>query len=370
MTQSFERAGATLIVTLALWTNAAVASTDGPAAQPLIAAVESIAMTVSDLDRAAAFYSDILSFEKVDEMEAWGEAVERLYGVFGARVRVARLRLGEEMIELTEVLTPPGRPMPVDSRGNDRWFQHIAIVVNDMDRAYERLRRHKVRHSSPAPQRLPDWNKNAGGIRAFYFRDPDGHFLELLQFPTDKGDPKWRRPTDRLFLGIDHTAIVVADTDASLRLYRDLLGMKVVGHSENHGPEQERLNNVFGARLRITTLRAGAGPGIELLEYLAPTDGRPAPADLRANDVAHWHVRLTAPSVASAMNSLQKERVRVVSSNVNVEERRHGGALAGLMARDPDGHAFVIAGGQSDAPASSAALLVPSSSPADASSKR
>ena len=139
-------------------------------------------------------------------------------------MRVVRLRLGDEQIELTEYLAPRGRPVPVDSRSNDRWFQHVAIIVSRHGRAYARLREHKVEHASPEPQRLPDWNTNAGGIKAFYFKDPDGHPLEILQFPAGKGDPKWQRPTDRLFLGIDHTAIVVGDTEASLRFYRDALG--------------------------------------------------------------------------------------------------------------------------------------------------
>ena len=51
-------------------------------------------------------------------------------------------------------------------------------------------------------------------------------------------------------------AIVVADTDVSLAFYRDALGMRVAGSSENYGSEQEHLNNIFGARLRITALRA------------------------------------------------------------------------------------------------------------------
>ena len=152
--------------------------------------------------------------------------------------------------------------------------------------------RYKVRHASTGPQRLPDWNRNAGGIKAFYFKDPDGHALEILAFPADKGAPKWHRATDKLFLGIDHTAIVVDDTDQSLRFYRDGLGLTVTGESENYGIEQERLNNVFGARLRITGLTAGAGPGIELLEYLAPDDGRPTPADTRSNDLIGWQTRL------------------------------------------------------------------------------
>lgn len=41
--------------------------------------------------------------------------------------------------------------------------------------------------------------------------------------------------------------------------------MKTVGESETYGREQEHLNNVFGARLRITSLHAQAGPGIELM---------------------------------------------------------------------------------------------------------
>jgi hypothetical protein len=44
--------------------------------------------------------------------------------------------------------------------------------------------------------------------------------------------------------------------------------MRIAGESENYGPAQEHLNNVFGARLRITALRAFARPGVELLEYL------------------------------------------------------------------------------------------------------
>jgi catechol 2,3-dioxygenase-like lactoylglutathione lyase family enzyme len=257
-------------------------------------------------------------------------------------MRVARLKLGGEFIELTEYLAPRGRPIPADFRGNDRMFQHLAIIVSGMDRAYQVLRHHKVHHASTGPQRLPDWNPNAGGIKAFYFRDPDGHHLEILEFPVGKGDPKWQQSNGRLFLGLDHTAIVTADTEASLAFYRDTLGMRVAGASENYGPEQERLNNVFGARLRITALRAAAGPGIELLEYLAPRDGRPFPGDLRANDLAHWQIRLSAEDVEAATSALRLARSPFISPGaMNLSEPALG-FRAGLLARDPDGHAVQI----------------------------
>src|SRR5437660_8494548 len=241
----------------------------------LVDGVDAIGITVSDMDRAVDFYSKVLTFEKVSDTEVAGEGYEHLEGVFGLRMRVVRMRLGYEFIELTEYLAPKGRPIPVDSRSNDRWFQHIAIIVSDMEKAYAQLRQAKVQHASSGPQRLPDWNKNAAGISAFYFKDPDEHPVEVLQFPPDKGLQKWRRPTEKLFLGIDHTAIVVWDTDSSVKFYRDLLGTNVAGESENYGTEQEHLNNVFGAHLRITALRGTSGPGIEVLDYLAPRVGRP-----------------------------------------------------------------------------------------------
>jgi catechol 2,3-dioxygenase-like lactoylglutathione lyase family enzyme len=189
--------------------------------------VDAIGITVADLDRALAFYTGVLPFAVVSEAEVAGEAFEHLFGVFGLRARIARLRLGAEEIELIDYLAPEGRPIPVDSRSNDFWFQHFAIIVSDMDEAYAQLRRHKVQHASSGPQTLPDWNPNAGGIKAFYFKDPDGNHLEILQFPAGKGDPRWHEPADALFLGIDHTAIVVDDTDRSLAFYRDRLGIDV-----------------------------------------------------------------------------------------------------------------------------------------------
>jgi catechol 2,3-dioxygenase-like lactoylglutathione lyase family enzyme len=325
-----------LVAVSAIWL-AAVAH-----AEPAIKAVGPIGMTVADVERSIAFYSDVLGFEKVSDVEVLGDDYERLQGVFGLRMRVVRMRLGDESIELTEYLAPRGRPVPPDSRGNDRWFQHVAIIVSDMDRAYARLRQHRVQHASPAPQRLPDWNVNAAGIRAFYFRDPDGHFLEILWFPPDKGDPRWHRTTDRLFLGIDHTAIVVADTDRSLSCYRDALGFRVAGGSENYGPEQERLNNVFGARLRITTLRAASGPGIELLEYLTPRDGRPVPPDTRANDLAYWQTALVTVDAEAVQRMLRGSACALLSPGVIAPAERALDFARAVVIGDPDGHALEV----------------------------
>ena len=300
-----------------------------------VRAVDSIGITVSDLDRAVDFYTRVLTFEKESEHEVAGTDYEHLFGVFGLRLRIARLKLGEEHIELMQFLAPRGRPTPADFHSNDVWFQHVAIIVNNMDEAYARLRRFKVEHASSGPQRLPDWNPNAGGIKAFYFRDPDGNHLEILEFPAGKGAPKWHEHPGKLFMGIDHTAIVVTDTQASLRFYRDALGMRVAGTSENYGTEQEHLNNVFGAHLAITALRAPEGPGIEFLEYLAPRGGRPIPADTQANDRWFWLINLRAANPAAVTSAAHSGAVQTTDGAL--------GFKRGVVLKDPDGHASLVA---------------------------
>jgi catechol 2,3-dioxygenase-like lactoylglutathione lyase family enzyme len=303
--------------------------------------VDGVGITVGDMDRSVAFYS-ALTFEKASDIEVLGEQYEHLEGVFGARMRIVRMQLGKEHIDLIQYLAPPGRPVPVDSRSNDLWFQHIAIVVRDMDQAFEKLRALRVQFVSTAPQTLPPSIPAAAGIKAFYFRDPDQHNLEVIYFPPGKGDPRWQEKTDKLFLGIDHTAIGISNTDASLKFYRDLLGMRKAGESENFGTEQEHLNQVSGAHLRITGMRASSGPGVEFLEYLTPRDGRPRPVDVRANDIVHWQTIVTTDDVDLLAKKLRDAHVGFVSPGVTLVPKDKLGFSKGALVGDPDGHDVLL----------------------------
>ena len=325
-----QRAVATLLV-IALSAISAKAATS----------VESVGMTVSDMDRALEFYS-ALTFQKVSDVEVLGDEFEHLEGVFGARMRIVRMQLGNEFLELTQYLAPPGRPVPVDSRSNDLWFQHIAIVVRDMDEAFQRLRALKVQFVSTGPQTLPLSIKAAAGIKAFYFRDPDQHNLEIIYFPAGKGDPRWQANTNKLFLGIDHTAIGISNTGASLKFYRDLLGLRKAGESENFGTEQEHLNQVFGAHLLITGMRSDSGPGIEFLEYLTPRDGRPCQADVHANDIVHWQTMIATDDLDLLVKKLRDANVHFVSAGVVAMAKDKAGFAKGALVSDPDGHKVLL----------------------------
>jgi len=318
---------------------AASAAQQRAEAGSIVQQVGPIVMTVSNLQRSVDFYSRVLSFQKTGEAYRTGASAERLYGIEHAQVHVVDMNLGDESIELQHFESTAGRPAPADGRSNDLSFQHIAIIVRDMDAAYGVLRQNRVEHVSAFPQTLPAWNHNAAGVKAFYFKDPDGHPLEILQFPPDKGDAKWHRATSNIFLGIDHTAIVVSDTDTSLAFYCDLLGMRVAGESENYGDEQEHLNNVFGAHLRITSLRAPSGPGIELLEYISPRDGRPVPADAKPSDIAHHETVIKLKSLGN-LNNLRPGRVGEIS-NASAGGELPVHASKAEFISDPDGHVLM-----------------------------
>lgn len=241
--------------------------------------VVSIGINVSDAPKLAQFYENVLSFEN--------ESTETLNH---PQRDVRHLRLGEERFDLTEFKEQKGKAVPKNLPSNNTAFEHIAIVVSDMNKAYAAVRG-QVEHVSPEPQTIPQSNPAAGGIKAFYFKDPDGHNLELIWFPKEKGDPRWQNKNGRLFLGIDHTAIAVTDTDKSLPFYTNKLGLHVAGTSDNFGIEQERLSDVPGAHVRITGLRGNGGPGIEFLDYISPLEQRAG--TVSSNDILYWEIILS-----------------------------------------------------------------------------
>jgi len=254
------------------------------------------------------------------------------------------MRLGAQEVEFIK-FQKHGRQYPPDSHSQDLWFQHFAIVVSDMDKAFSRLQQVRFTPISVGgPQTLPPRN---GSVRAFKFRDPDGHPLELLYFPPGQGRPIWQQQArDRIFLGIDHSAIGISDTSVSLGFYADILGMTQAYATTNRGPAQEALDGTFNAVVRITGLRpiAPDGPGIEFLDYRTPPTGRPTPVDTASNDLVHIHLSLRVDALEQQVQSLDGHRARFLSPGiVTLKDGRRA-----AMVRDPDGHALLLGQGVVD----------------------
>jgi catechol 2,3-dioxygenase-like lactoylglutathione lyase family enzyme len=304
--------------------------------------IGAVGITVSNMEQSVKFYSQVLGFKKISDIELAGTQYEKLQGIFGLRMRIVRMQLGDEYIDLTDYLTSGGRSIPENANSNDLIFQHIAVVVSDMDKAYQHLRKYMVMHVSTGPQTIPKSNTAAVGVKAFYFHDPDMHNLELIYFPKGKGQAKWQAPKGKLFLGIDHTAIAVSNTDSSLYFYEDLLGIMRKGDSWNMGMEQAHLNFVEGASLHITGLRAAKGPGIEFLEYLAPGPGKYYPADSKTDDIWHWQTTLFTDDAEKLYKQFAASEYKIVSKELVDLQSKNGRHRKAFIVRDRDGHAMLI----------------------------
>jgi catechol 2,3-dioxygenase-like lactoylglutathione lyase family enzyme len=298
---------------------------------------------VTDAERSRHFSIKALGFALISDITVDGQDYNDLEGVAGAKIRIITLQLGDELIELMDYLNVEGKPIPRDSQSDDLWFQHMAIVVSDMDRAYAHLQAFPIDPISIEPQTIPPDNEASAGVRAFKFRDPDGHDLELIWFPADKGQEKWHQTTHRLFLGIDHSAIAIANTEQSLQFYRDLLGMQIEGRSLNWQATQARLDNLPGAKVRITDLRpAQNGLGIELLDYLVPPEHRPMPNNWKSCDIAHMQVELVVNNIEQVVERLRQNGVRFVSPRLVKFTDSSCPYHQGCLVKDPNGHAMLL----------------------------
>lgn len=308
----------------------------------------SVGFTCRDADALADWYGSWLGFRRLEAQEHDGDAYANLVGLPGGRLRRVILGIGAERLELSQVLDPgpgarPGRPLPPDSRSNDLWFQHICLVVPDLQAvapAIEaQIQAGVLQPISSAPQRLPDWNQAAAGIVAFKFHDPDGHPLELLQFPPDKGDARWHQPAAAAVLGIDHSAIGSSDPQRGARFYGELLGLRHGGGGTNSGPEQDQLDGLQGTTVQIDAWRAPEGMGIEALAYRTPAGGRPQPDDFGFQDLSHWQLRLEvedlegiAARIEACGGQLHSDGIVALEGCLKERWQR------ALQVADPDGH--------------------------------
>jgi catechol 2,3-dioxygenase-like lactoylglutathione lyase family enzyme len=299
-----------------------------------------IILICREAEQLAEFYIRAFGFVRIEDSPKSDLGFAELIGFANGQVRLTSLRLGNQVISLAET-QPPGRSYPKDVPGWDPRFQHFAIVVSDMAAAYANLQalRNWTAISTDGPQILPP---SSGGVTAFKFRDPEGHPLELLAFAPGAMPAHWAFRTGNLCLGIDHSAISVADTSRSVAFY-SRLGLARTASSRNVGREQEKLDNFLGAVVEVTTLASPmqAVPHVELLCYRGNFNRREVSTN--RNDVVA--TQLVFEVERDGLDAIvAPSHDTTISSSTIVES-------AGLRAllRDPDGHLLCIESGN-DAP--------------------
>ena len=294
-----------------------------------------VSVVTADIAASEEFYRRSFGFERVSERTDAGPSFEDLLGIPGVRARSVVLQLGLEQLELV-CYDPPGRSYPRGSAANDAWFQHIAIVVSDIGAAYELLvgDGKMTPISTRGPERLPP---NTGSVTVFKFRDPEGHPIELSQFPPGVGSARWQGPHEGgNCRGIDHSAISVAQVDRSLDFYCGLLGMRISARTVNRGAEQDRLDGLANAEVDIVALQPAdeSSPHIELLGYRP--FGRPATI-VDVTDISATQLAFDVADLRTVLARLPNDGSIVSRRPAQIE-----GGKVGVLVRDPDGHLILL----------------------------
>jgi catechol 2,3-dioxygenase-like lactoylglutathione lyase family enzyme len=142
-------------------------------------------LTVSDLDRALAFWRDLLGFREVGRGVVRWPHLDRLTGIDDTEIAWVGLELEDgTTVELQAYAHPRGRPVDAGAE-NDPGRTHLGLAVRELDALVARLTDAGVALRSPAPVLLEQGSYR--GWRAIYCLDPDGHSIELLEPPTSGG---------------------------------------------------------------------------------------------------------------------------------------------------------------------------------------
>jgi catechol 2,3-dioxygenase-like lactoylglutathione lyase family enzyme len=137
-----------------------------------------LGVVVSDVEKAAKFYTEVLGFTKVGGFDVSnklaGETGLTDYKPFQVQV----FALGKEptatKLKIMEI--PGDGSKPVDNQyiGSSLGFSYLTVLVADLDKAMERLKRNGVAPVKP-PYRLGNDNSHL-----ILVKDPDGNIIELI----------------------------------------------------------------------------------------------------------------------------------------------------------------------------------------------
>lgn len=132
---------------------------------------------VSDIDKAAQFYTEAIGFEQVGSFDVSAELAGATGLTDSKPFQVRVFALGKEptatKLKLMEVPGAGSKPIDNEYISSSLGFSYLTIVVADLDKAMARLERKGV-----APVRVP--YALGGDNHLILVKDPDGNIIELI----------------------------------------------------------------------------------------------------------------------------------------------------------------------------------------------
>ena len=151
----------------------------------MIVSVDHINLVVSDLERSVDFYTNVLGFRETQRAELEGEWIETIIGLETVKASVAYVVLpaGQPRLELLQYHSPIGDGFQANSIPNTLGLRHLALSVDNIDSAVQRLREAGTELLSRPVVVPTDVIQHSTGQKILcYFHDPDGVLLELTEY--------------------------------------------------------------------------------------------------------------------------------------------------------------------------------------------
>ena len=151
----------------------------------MIVSVDHINLVVSDLERSVDFYTNVLGFRETQRAELEGEWIETIIGLETVKASVAYVvsPAGHPRLELLQYHSPIGDGFQANSIPNTLGLRHLALSVDNIDSAVQRLREAGTELLSRPVVVPTDVIQHSTGQKILcYFHDPDGVLLELTEY--------------------------------------------------------------------------------------------------------------------------------------------------------------------------------------------
>ena len=134
-------------------------------------------LVVRDMDESIAFYRDGLGMEVVGTRERNGGPIEHLVGYHPCHLKAVDMAVGDgSVLELLQYVVPPPAQRPTEER-SVVGASHVAFDVVDIQGTYDKLLRNGAKKLNPPIEGAP-------GKWVCYLQDPDGNWVELIEFTS------------------------------------------------------------------------------------------------------------------------------------------------------------------------------------------
>jgi catechol 2,3-dioxygenase-like lactoylglutathione lyase family enzyme len=263
------------------------------ARRPEILGVAHISLFAHDYDASRSFYHDFLGLEEPYSLKNTDGSPSMTFFKLNDR----------QYLELT----------PEKTAGSDR-LNHYAIETTDA----EAMRQYLAARGVAVPAHVP---KGRIGNLNFMIKDPEGHSIEIVQYPADGWTMREKgkyMPDTRISKRLMHVGIIVTKFDEEMKFYEDVLGFQEIWRGSSTGKVLSWVN------LKVPN-------GTDYVEFMLFKD----PPDPARRGTSH-HLCLEVPDVeASAAELSQKpyrsKYTRPMEPKTGINRKRQ------LNLFDPDG---------------------------------